>query len=161
MKLYQHLCYCSVAMQYFLDENPDYWLFIPQRLTDNEEQQQEREITFDDDHHHPYQFANDIPVPSNRNYHFTIQQKLDIEKFFQQKKYLHSLNNHFDLYEAQIIAVLPDNTSNALRRFIESLFITHAETKSNTFGHLDADNSSIHVESTDELCYENLIRPLN
>ncbi|CAF5010512.1 unnamed protein product, partial [Rotaria socialis] len=53
-----------------------------------------------------------------------------------QKKYLHSLNNHFDLYEAQIIAVLPDNTSNALRRFIESLFITHAETKSNTFGHL-------------------------
>ncbi|CAF4902094.1 unnamed protein product, partial [Rotaria socialis] len=24
-----------------------------------------------------------------------------------------------------------------------------------------ADNSSIHVESTDELCYENLIRPLN
>ncbi|CAF5156605.1 unnamed protein product, partial [Rotaria socialis] len=47
-------------MQYFLDGNPDYWLFIPQRLTDNEEQQQEREITFDDDHHHPYQFANDI-----------------------------------------------------------------------------------------------------
>ncbi|CAF3466360.1 unnamed protein product, partial [Rotaria sp. Silwood2] len=92
-------------MQHFLHENPDYWPFIPQRLTDYEEQQQEREITFIDDHHHPYQFANDVPAPSNRNYHFTIQQKLDIENFFQQKKYLHSFNDHFDLYEAQIIAV--------------------------------------------------------
>ena len=103
MLLYQHLCCCSVAMQYFLNENPDYWLFIPQHLTDNEEQQQEREITFVDNN--LYQFANDIPMPSNRNYHFTIQQKLDIENFFQQKKYLYSPNNHFDLYEAQIIAV--------------------------------------------------------
>ncbi|CAF4839233.1 unnamed protein product, partial [Rotaria sp. Silwood2] len=105
IRLYQHLCRCSVAMQHFLHENPDYWPFIPQRLTDYEEQQQEREITFIDDHHHPYQFANDVPAPSNRNYHFTIQQKLDIENFFQQKKYLHSFNDHFDLYEAQIIAV--------------------------------------------------------
>ena len=106
MLLYQHLCRCSVAMQYFLDENPDYWLFIPQRMTDNEEQEQERDITSnDDDDHHRYQYANDLPTPSNRNYHFTIQQKLDIEKFFQQKKYLHSPNNHFDLYEASIVAV--------------------------------------------------------
>lgn len=57
--------------------------------------------------------------------------------------------------------LVPDNASNTLRRFIECLFITHAETKLNTFGHLDADHPSIHVESTDELCYENLIRPLN
>ena len=104
MLLYQHLCRCSVAMQYFLDENPDYWLFIPKRMTDNEEQQQEREITFIDDHH-PYQFAMDVPIPTNRNYHFNVQQKLDIENFFQQKKYLQSPNNQFDLYEAQIIAV--------------------------------------------------------
>lgn len=105
MLLYQHLCRCSVAMQYFLDENPDYWLFIPQRMTDNEEQQQEREITSVVVDNNQYQYANDVPTPSNRNYHFTIQQKLAIEKFFQQKKYLYSINNHFDLYESQIIAV--------------------------------------------------------
>jgi hypothetical protein len=92
-------------MQYFLDENPDYWPFIPQRLTDNEEQQQEREITFVVDDNNQYQFANDIPIPSNRNYHFNIQQKLDIENFFQQKKYLNTPNLHFDLYQAKIIAV--------------------------------------------------------
>jgi hypothetical protein len=55
--------------------------------------------------------------------------------------------------------LVPNNTSNALRRFIEALFITHAETKLNTLGHLDADHSTIHIESTDKLCYENLVRP--
>ncbi|CAF3436329.1 unnamed protein product [Rotaria socialis] len=72
-------------------------------MTDNEEQQQEREMTFVDDN--KYQFTMDVPIPTNRNYHFNVQQKLDIENFFQQKNYLHSQNNHFDLYEAQIIAV--------------------------------------------------------
>ncbi|CAF4755452.1 unnamed protein product, partial [Rotaria sp. Silwood2] len=54
----------------------------------------------------------------------------------------------------------PENASNGLRRFIESLFITHAQTKLNTLGHLDDENSLIHVECTDELCYENLVRPM-
>ncbi|CAF4355981.1 unnamed protein product, partial [Rotaria magnacalcarata] len=103
MKLYQHLCYCSVAMQHFLDENSDYWSFIPQRLTVYEEQEQEREIKFVD--HHQYQFANDVPVPTNTNYHFTTEQKLNIEEFFQQKKYLTPSNSHFDFYQASIIAV--------------------------------------------------------
>ncbi|CAF5116987.1 unnamed protein product [Rotaria magnacalcarata] len=157
MKLYQHLCYCSVAMQHFLDENPDYWSFIPQRLTVYEEQEQEREIKFVD--HHQYQFANDVPVPTNMNYHFTTEQKLNIEEFFQQKKYLTQSNSHFDFYQASIIAVLPEKASSVLRRFVETLFITHAQTKLNTFGHLDADDSSIRVQSNGELCYENLVRP--
>ncbi|CAF4680941.1 unnamed protein product, partial [Rotaria sp. Silwood2] len=158
MQLYQHSCRCSVAMQCFLDENPDYWPFIPQRISEYEEQQQEREIILVD--HHQYEFASDIPVPSNINYHFNVQQKRNIEEFFQQKKYLHPLNPHFHLHQAKIIAVLPENASNGLRRFIESLFITHAQTKLNTLGHLDDENSLIHVECTDELCYENLVRPM-
>ncbi len=32
---------------------------------------------------------------------------------------------------------MPLNRSDALRRFIEALFITHAETQLNTDGHLD------------------------
>ncbi|CAF2889417.1 unnamed protein product [Rotaria sp. Silwood2] len=159
MRLYQHSCRCSVAMQCFLDENPDYWSFIPQRISEYEEQQQEREIILVDDHQ--YEFASDIPVPSNINYHFNVQQKRNIEEFFQQKKKnLHPLNPHFHLHEAKIIAVLPENASIGLRRFIESLFITHAQTKLNTLGHLDDENSLTHMECTDELCYENLVRPM-
>ena len=33
--------------------------------------------------------------------------------------------------------LVPNNASDALRRFIEALFITHAQTKLNTDGHLD------------------------
>jgi hypothetical protein len=34
-------------------------------------------------------------------------------------------------------SLVPSNTSEVLRRFIEALFITHANTKLNTTGHLD------------------------
>ncbi|CAF5221704.1 unnamed protein product, partial [Rotaria magnacalcarata] len=90
---------------------------------------------------------------------FTTEQKLNIEEFFQQKKYLTQSNSHFDFYQASIIAVLPEKASSVLRRFVETLFITHAQTKLNTFGHLDADDSFIRVQSNGELCYENLVRP--
>jgi hypothetical protein len=53
--------------------------------------------------------------------------------------------------------LVPQETSSTLRRFIETLFITHAQTKLNTFGHLDDESSTIHIESNDELCYENLV----
>ncbi|CAF1541503.1 unnamed protein product, partial [Adineta steineri] len=86
---------------------------------------------------------SDVPVPTNTNYRVTTEQKLNIEEFFQQKKYLSQLNSHFDFYQASIIAVLPEKASSVLRRFVETLFITHAQTKLNTFGHLDADDSSI------------------
>jgi hypothetical protein len=29
MALYQHSAHCPSAMQWFLDENPQYWPFIP------------------------------------------------------------------------------------------------------------------------------------
>ena len=29
MRLYQHLAHCPVALQLFLDRNPNYWCFIP------------------------------------------------------------------------------------------------------------------------------------
>lgn len=34
MALYRHSTQCSFAMQWFLDENPEYWPFIP-TLTNN------------------------------------------------------------------------------------------------------------------------------
>ena len=38
-----------------------------------------------------------------------------------------------DFYHATIIAVLPENCSTLLRKILEYLFITHAETKLNMF----------------------------
>ena len=32
MTLYQHSAHCSSAIQWFLDENPEYWPFIPVRI---------------------------------------------------------------------------------------------------------------------------------
>lgn len=29
MKLYQHSAHCSTVIQWFLDENPEYWPFVP------------------------------------------------------------------------------------------------------------------------------------
>jgi hypothetical protein len=29
MALYKHSTHCSSAMQWFLDENPEYWPFVP------------------------------------------------------------------------------------------------------------------------------------
>lgn len=44
MKLYQHSARCPSALQWFLDENPDYWSFIPTKMTDSEEQEEEKEL---------------------------------------------------------------------------------------------------------------------
>ncbi|CAF3791376.1 unnamed protein product [Rotaria sp. Silwood1] len=44
MKLYQHSAHCPSAIQWFLDENPDYWCFITQRMTEAEEQKEEKEL---------------------------------------------------------------------------------------------------------------------
>lgn len=53
---------------------------------------------------HPFMYANDVPTPPS-NYYFTHQQKLDIDRFFNEKKYLNSPNLKLDLYEAAIVAI--------------------------------------------------------
>ncbi|CAF3422935.1 unnamed protein product, partial [Rotaria sp. Silwood2] len=42
MKLYQHSSHCLSAIQWFLDENPDYWPFIPSKMAEAEEQEEEK-----------------------------------------------------------------------------------------------------------------------
>ncbi|CAF1520413.1 unnamed protein product [Rotaria magnacalcarata] len=136
MKLYQHSVHCPSALQWFLDENPEYWSFVPQKLTESQEQDEEKDILTPMMDTNQFTYANDVPLPPN-NYRFSFEQKLEIDRFFHEKKYLNSPNLHLDLYQANIVAVLPNNASEALRRFVEALFITHAETKLNTIGHLD------------------------
>ena len=110
-----------------------------------------------------FDYANDIPS-SPDHYQFTYQQKVQIERFFHEKKYLTSpVNFNLDLYHAAIVAIrkcthtyldlwsddswklydcclfllVPINGSNALRRLIEALFITQTQAQLNSDGHLD------------------------
>ena len=41
MKLYQHSVRCPVAMQIFLDTNPQYWRFVPMTLEESEKPEQQ------------------------------------------------------------------------------------------------------------------------
>lgn len=91
------------------------------------------------------------PVPDG--YSFSIQQRA---RQFQYFKHQHDLidqqNPSIDLFTVDIIAVcqlfsfvinfyhsislVPEDASEAVRRFVEALFITHAETNLNTSGRL-------------------------
>ena len=106
MALYQHSTCCSFAIQWFLDENPEYWPFVPVR--------QEKINKIEDINVHNsmktnsihFQYADDVPLPpNNNNYQFTYEQKLAIERFFHEKKYLTSPNSNLDLYHAAIVAI--------------------------------------------------------
>ena len=44
MKLYRHSAHCPSAIQWFLDENPDYWPFVPQKMTEAEEQEEDKDL---------------------------------------------------------------------------------------------------------------------
>ncbi|CAF3318596.1 unnamed protein product [Rotaria sp. Silwood2] len=162
MKLYQHSAHCPSAIQWFLDENPDYWSFIPMKKTTTEEQQEEKELLDSTEDTSLLTYANDISTPPS-GYRFSLEQKMAIDRFFHEEKYVNSPNLHLDLYQATIIAVLPENTSAAFRRLVEALFITQAETKLNTIGHLhqligSTDiNQVSSIECNDEWC-RNLVR---
>jgi hypothetical protein len=51
-----------------------------------------------------FTYVNDVPASPN-HYHFSLEQKLEIDQFFHEKKYLKSPNLRLDLYRANIIAV--------------------------------------------------------
>ncbi|CAF3876419.1 unnamed protein product [Rotaria sordida] len=136
MKLYQHSTHCSSAIQWFLDENPHYWPFIPRKITEADEQREEKELVYYIAEPDSFTYANDVPTPPN-GYRFSDEQKNAIDQFFREKIYLNTPNLHLDLYQAAIVAILPERATAAMRRFVEALFITHTETKLNTIGHLD------------------------
>ncbi|CAF4518539.1 unnamed protein product [Rotaria sp. Silwood1] len=136
MKLYQHSTRCSHALQWFLDENPEYWRFIPRKMSESDEQREEKELVHYFEEPDRLTYANDVPIPPN-GYRFSYEQKNAIDRFFSDKLYLNTPNLHMDLYQTTIIAILPVDATAAIRRFVEALFITQAETKLNTMGHLD------------------------
>lgn len=107
------------------------------------------------------------PVPPG--YDFSIQQRVKQFLYFKNQYDInHYQNPAMDLFNVAILAVckscpllivvslytpllVPDDASEAVRRFVEALFITHAETKLNTSGRLlhldDADDDSYTAEN--------------
>lgn len=97
MKLYQHFTQCSSVIQWFLDENPHYWVFVPEKITDTQDQEiHANEMIF--------MYANDVPTPPE-GFRYSQKQKQAIDRFFHEQKYLHSPNLKLDLYHASIIAL--------------------------------------------------------
>ncbi|CAF1426396.1 unnamed protein product [Adineta steineri] len=148
MRLYRHSTECPSAIQMFLDENPIYWRFIPfsndevnqidqsiamasRDILDKDDLRKDKEIQ---------KMLTNLPAPPP-NYGFSQRQYHQQYSFFQTRKDQKTLfNKELDLYNAKIIAVLPEDASPVLRRVIEALFITHAETKLNSTGHLVSRN---------------------
>lgn len=149
MQLYQHSTQCPVAMQIFLDANPQYWRFIP--MTNEEanvpEQQTDPSVVISNDIYYNIRSKDDcktyvdsVPKPT-QGYVFSNRQKLLQMYYFHEKRDTKLPKSDIDLYQATIIAVLPETCSEMFRYLIEALFITHGETRLNTMGNLIKDYS--------------------
>ncbi|CAF4318376.1 unnamed protein product, partial [Adineta steineri] len=108
MLLYKHSIRCPSASQLFLDCNRQYWNFVPI-----------------------------LPSIPPDNYTFSPHQRLKQVQLLKDKRECLKSNLLLDLYNATIIAVMPDKCTSLFYHLIEALFITHAQTKLNTLGHLD------------------------
>ena len=157
MRLYQHPIHCPSAIQSFLNQNMDYWIFVPMPNKDADREN----IHYQSVNSGPplpppsaaaaatagtttasVQYADSIrkclatlPIPPT-GYKFTNFQIRKQYEFFTMKHYQKQINHFYTVYNATMIAVLPLNTSEVFRRLIHSLFITHTEAKLNKLGHL-------------------------
>ncbi|CAF1203466.1 unnamed protein product [Adineta steineri] len=144
MKLYQHSARCSAAIQIFLDANRQYWRFIPmtceEAQTSGEYMIKRRNLSDELDwnrrsKHDTSIYVEAVPQPPN-GYIFSNRQVALQMEYFHYKKDINLPNLDIDLYNATIVAVLPETSTEMFRLLIESLFITHADTKLNSIGNM-------------------------
>lgn len=136
--LYEHSARCPTALQLFLDYNPKYWCFVP--MIKNSSKQS---------------FSSTRPQ-APYNYEFTPRQRQEQQLLFQQGRPMTS--NTLDLYQATVVCLLPD-CSPTLKKFMESLFITHAECALNEQGHLLEQHRFRSVYSSAPWCQHLIGRP--
>ena len=79
--------------------------------------------------------VNNVPKPPP-GFDFSLDQRQQQAQFFRAEEDRLVPRDQVDLYNADIIVVLPDSCSELLRQLIESLLITHTECKLNELGHL-------------------------
>ena len=144
MRLYQHSVRCPTAMQIFLDANPRYWRFLPMTMEDAEaslecliqrpvlSNELDWNIRPTDDCRLCIEAVPKPPV----GYIFSNRQIVSQTEYFHKRQDRNLPNQDIDLYHATIVAVLPESCSDMFRYTIESMFITHADAKLNTVGHV-------------------------
>lgn len=113
MKLYQHSVRCPVAMQIFLDVNPQYWRFVPMTFDESEQSEQKqisRTVVFDPSDSNSRTldacriYIEAVPKPPS-GYTFSDRQILLQTEYFHQKRDQILPNENLDLYDATIVAV--------------------------------------------------------
>jgi hypothetical protein len=112
MHLYRHSTECPKAIQIFLNENPQYWRFVPMSNEEaNDESQNINASSMDikskdirDDEDIKFLIQN-LPIPPS-NYRFSTRQyHLQYAYFHIKRDIRKGPNEHLDLYNAKIIAV--------------------------------------------------------
>lgn len=178
MLLYRHAVRCPSAMQIFLNFNPIYWCFAPKRLTEATVEDEKNPTlpasliqldpihsiaiaskdrnarktteTTRSDESVRLSMRHLPPVPNG--YRFSIQQRAKQFQYFKQQHDLnHKQNPVIDLFNATVIAVVPEDCSETVRRFVEALFITHTQPKLNTSGRLVTDLLNSHTDNRDRI----------
>ncbi|CAF1465715.1 unnamed protein product [Adineta steineri] len=164
--LYQHSSRCPDALQLFLDYNPAYWCFVPMKsmkinMTYTPIEQASfvcasNETSWSRTDDEVLLLIENLPKPL-LDFQFSADQYQQQTHFFKSLQDFNVPRDHVDLYNADIIAILPDNCSELFTELIESLLITHAECKLNEFGHLVYEPSDPNGDLHDSWCI-NLIR---
>jgi hypothetical protein len=153
--LCQHAARCPKLMQAFLDCNPAFWCFVPiptdrtlraSMFAPPEQllQQPLGQITTTVTPLPPerrnetlsMRFTNNIPKPPGK-YVFKREQFTEQKLFFKYGKDRDPIKiDNLNFYNPTIVAVLPDQCSDTVKKFIESLCITHGECQLNKSGRL-------------------------
>ena len=121
MWLYQHSPRCSVALQLFLDYNPDYWCFIPMKMIElnminsasqrssprrsNQSSPTSISSTVWTRTNEEVRFlVNNVPKPP-LGFGFSIQQRQEQAQFFKMLKDRIVPRYSVDVYNADIVAI--------------------------------------------------------
>ncbi|CAF2782366.1 unnamed protein product [Rotaria sp. Silwood2] len=166
MLLYQHPTQCSATIQMFLDYNKLYWRFVPMKIEEaNQDDANYQRVctttattTTKSNVHFDREirkYLKDVPKPP-AGYKFSKRQIEKQAEFFEKYCVSPPDNEQMDLYNANIIAVLPPNTSDLFRQIVHSLFVTHTEAKLNTLGHIFDLNINTNIRQS--VWCENLVR---
>lgn len=141
MRLYQHPRHCSTVIQSFLNQNTDYWIFVPMLNADANQENRSvpsinRTAAAPEEHRGDIQKClSALPKPP-LGYKFSNSQLQQQYEFFALQAYKKFINVNYLVYHSKIIALLPVNTSDLFRRLVHSLLVTHTEAKLNVVGHI-------------------------
>jgi hypothetical protein len=113
MKLYQHSAHCAIAMQIFLDANPQYWRFVPMTIEESNKSAEKHieRLVFADESRMVSRSKDDceecigaVPQPPT-GYIFSNRQLILQTQYFHNRRDKDLPRDEIDLYNATIIAV--------------------------------------------------------